>query len=213
VAASAALLAAGGFLLASLVTGDDEAPSGGDAKAPVGARAPAPAAAPERAAEPPAQSVAFAAPSAAEATRVVVQFYEDVASGDWDSAWARQSEHYRRAKLKDLAAEGDSSGSLDVAPSTWPRGYVNVSDHLDASDARVTVKSVDERTRVATVDVTRTRWSAAGGSDCYVGQTWLLNEGGEWRYDPGTIGWPQRERRHPDAGSAGSGLLGDACLG
>jgi hypothetical protein len=144
---------------------------------------------------------------------VISEFYDAVAASDWDRAWALQSRHYRRAKLRDLASEGDSSGSIDSAPQTWPIGYENVRRYLDASDATATVVDLDREAGVATIEVSGTRWDAAGGSGCYVGQTWLLYEDGNWRYDPGTIGWPERKRQHPDAGSADSGLLGDACLG
>ena len=92
------------------------------------------------------------------------------------------SERYRAKKVREL-------GSYEA----WAEGQVDLGNHLDPSDVGASIRDLDRRNGVATVDVSGMGWSKPGSScSTWSGVTWARYENGHWRYEPGYSMSPQR---------------------
>lgn len=111
----------------------------------------------------------------ADITQVLRSHHQAIVAGSYSTAWVLTSERYRRKKEREL-------GSYDK----WAEGQVDLGSHLDPSGLSVSIRELDRRSGVATVDVTGMGWSKPG-SNCstWAGVTWALYENGHWRYEPG----------------------------
>jgi hypothetical protein len=132
-----------------------------------------------------------------EIQQVLLQWHEDVVSGDYHAAWELLSARKR-------AQDGGKYGY-----SGWVKNQSTLRPYLNPAGLKVSVQGTEPSEGVAQVDVTGMTWSKPGSS-CgeWSGITWVKYEAGAWRYDPGYSTTPQREREWK---SRFSELLGGRC--
>jgi hypothetical protein len=124
---------------------------------------------------------------------VIVAHHDDLASGDWDSAWQELSPRYRNRKLKESGGKY-SDGSLDTAPSQWVVEQQGGSlGSIDTSGAHVRLAGMKGTAPGdALVKVTGMTSIQHGSSCAYDGYTWVHYQRGKWWYDPGVKHHPER---------------------
>lgn len=129
---------------------------------------------------------------------VLLEHHQAIADRDFSAAWGLMSERKQRQKA---AEEGVSK---------WSQGQREyLSDYLDPSDIDVSIRSENERTGVATIDVTGMAYSRPGSScSTWSGVTWAKYENDAWRYEPGYGVTSQRKRQWE---SRYSELMGVGC--
>lgn len=113
--------------------------------------------------------------------QVLLQFHQDISTGDWQDAWNLLSGRKQQQSLRESGYNG------------WIANQKSLGDYLDPSGLQVSIVSTDPGSGVATVDVTGMTWSPPGRSSClWSGITWVKYESGSWHYDPGYSTTPQR---------------------
>ncbi len=127
---------------------------------------------------------------------VLLQWHEDVVSGNYRAAWGLLS---RRKQVQD---------SSEYGYATWVKNQATLRPYLNPSGLRVSVERT-EPGGVAQVDVSGMGWDKPGSSCAeWSGITWVKYEDGAWRYDPGYSTTPRREREWKPRFSE---LLGGRC--
>lgn len=113
--------------------------------------------------------------------QVLLQFHQDISTGDWQDAWNLLSARKQQQSLQQSGYNG------------WVANQKSLGQYLDPSGLQVSIVSTDQGSGVATVDITGMTWSPPGRSPCsWSGITWVKYEDGGWHYDPGYSTTPQR---------------------
>jgi hypothetical protein len=161
---------------------------------------------------PTAEASAEPAPTVDAGTDSVDEPVEDVALEIEDMLY----EHHRaivdrrfRAAWNLLSGRKQSQILDRDGYAAWRSAQATLSPYLDPEGLSVSVEDFDPGTGEARVLVEGMGWSKPGaGCSSWSGLTWVLDEGGMWRYDPGYSTTPERERewkrRLPE-------LLGASC--
>lgn len=140
--------------------------------------------------------VSSAQQTLSEIQQVLLEWHEDVVSGNYQAAWNLLS---RRKQIQD---------GREYGYPTWVKNQATLRPYLNPSGLRVSV----ERTEPDGVDqvyVTGMAWDKPGSSCTeWSGITWVKHEHDVWRYDPGYSTTPSREREWKPRFSE---LLGGRC--
>jgi len=132
-------------------------------------------------------------------TRILLAHHRALVRGDFRRAWALTSARYRAKKLREAGGYPE-----------WASNQRTVQRYISPESLRVTIRSFDARSGVATIRVAGMGWSAPS-SPCrtFEGITWAKLDGGNWRYEPGySISDKRRAMWEP----RGAELLGAGCV-
>jgi hypothetical protein len=117
-----------------------------------------------------------------EITSLLYDHHTAIVDQDFSSAWGLLS---RRKQAQNRSKYGYA---------TWVKFQASLSPYLDPSGLQVKILKLDWPRREATVDLTGMGWSAPRAKCSeWSGVTWVVWQGGEWKYEPGYSTTPQRE--------------------
>jgi hypothetical protein len=132
-----------------------------------------------------------------EIQHMLLEWHDDVVSGNYQSAWDLMS---KRKQVQSLHKYGYPG---------WVKNQESLNPYLDPSGLQVSVLNASHGNGVATVNLTGMKWNKPG-APCseWSGITWVKYEEGAWRYDPGYSTSPEREAEWK---SRYAELLGGKC--
>ena len=171
----------------ALVVSNNNQQSGANVPAPTVTVSPPPAPTPPAAPETPPPGAGILpnvdeATMEADITDLLRSHHQAIVAGNYYDAWVLTSRRYRAKKKREL-------GSFE----TWAEGQIDLGNNLDPGDVAASIRELDRRNGVATVDVSGMGWTKPG-SPCstWSGVTWARYENDHWRYEPGYSMSPQR---------------------